>query len=53
MSELASIYRHRGLDETLAHKVALQFMQHGALSAHARDELASPATTDALLTNKQ
>lgn len=39
VSELANIYRHRGLDETLAHKVALQLMQHDALNTHARDEL--------------
>jgi VIT1/CCC1 family predicted Fe2+/Mn2+ transporter len=38
-AELAAIYVQRGLDEALASSVATQLMQHGALAAHARDEL--------------
>ena len=38
-AELMAIYAKRGLDETLASSVATQLMQHGALAAHARDEL--------------
>jgi len=37
--ELAAIYVKRGLEPSLARKVALQLMQHDALGAHARDEL--------------
>ena len=37
--ELAAIYVGRGLDPTLAKKVADQLMAHDALGAHARDEL--------------
>ena len=37
--ELAEIYMDRGLDESLAYKVAEQLMEHDALGAHARDEL--------------
>lgn len=37
--ELATIYVKRGLDRNLARMVALQLMEHDALSAHARDEL--------------
>jgi vacuolar iron transporter family protein len=37
--ELAAIYVARGLDPTLAKKVAQQLMAHDALGAHARDEL--------------
>lgn len=37
--ELAAIYRGRGLDSDLAHRVAQQLMAHDALGAHARDEL--------------
>jgi VIT1/CCC1 family predicted Fe2+/Mn2+ transporter len=37
--ELAAIYVARGLDRTLAKKVAEQLMAHDALGAHARDEL--------------
>ncbi|GAA3660789.1 MULTISPECIES: VIT1/CCC1 transporter family protein [Acetobacter] len=39
VNELASIYRQRGLDDALAHEVALQLMKHDALGSHARDEL--------------
>jgi VIT1/CCC1 family predicted Fe2+/Mn2+ transporter len=37
--ELASIYIARGLDASLATRVAEQLMAHDALAAHARDEL--------------
>jgi VIT1/CCC1 family predicted Fe2+/Mn2+ transporter len=37
--ELAGIYRERGLDEPLAHDVAVALMAHDALGAHRRDEL--------------
>jgi VIT1/CCC1 family predicted Fe2+/Mn2+ transporter len=37
--ELADIYVKRGLDGTLARKVAEQLMAHDALGAHTRDEL--------------
>ncbi len=37
--ELAAIYVARGLDPSLAKKVAQQLMEHDALGAHARDEL--------------
>ena len=37
--ELAQIYVARGLDATLAHRVAEQLMANDALGAHARDEL--------------
>ena len=39
--ELAGIYVDRGLDPGLAKQVAMQLMAHGALEAHARDELVS------------
>lgn len=38
-AELAAIYVKRGLDESLAARVATQLMQHDALAAHGRDEL--------------
>src|SRR5262249_38340973 len=37
--ELTAIYVRRGLDRELADKVARQLTEHGALGAHARDEL--------------
>jgi vacuolar iron transporter family protein len=37
--ELVTIYVKRGLEPSLAQKVAVQLMAHDALSAHARDEL--------------
>jgi VIT1/CCC1 family predicted Fe2+/Mn2+ transporter len=37
--ELTDIYRQRGLEPELARTVARQLMAHGALAAHARDEL--------------
>jgi vacuolar iron transporter family protein len=37
--ELTLIYMKRGLDRSLAKKVATQLMEHDALGAHARDEL--------------
>ena len=39
LSELAAIYRARGLSPTLADEVALQLTDHDALGAHLRDEL--------------
>lgn len=39
LEELASIYRHRGLEPALARQVAEQLTAHDALGAHARDEL--------------
>jgi vacuolar iron transporter family protein len=38
-AELAAIYVARGLEPSLAQQVADQLMAHGALAAHARDEL--------------
>jgi VIT1/CCC1 family predicted Fe2+/Mn2+ transporter len=38
-AELTGIYQHRGLDPELARTVARQLTAHGALAAHARDEL--------------
>lgn len=45
--ELAGIYVGRGLDPSLADKVARQLMAHDALGAHARDELGLSDTTAA------
>ncbi len=39
LAELAWIYEQRGLDKTLAAKVARQLHDHDAVAAHARDEL--------------
>ena len=39
LSELAAIYRGRGLDAELAHQVAIQLHDNNALDAHKRDEL--------------
>ena len=39
LNELAKLYEHRGLDKDLSRMVALQLTKHGALEAHARDEL--------------
>jgi vacuolar iron transporter family protein len=39
LRELTRIYRRRGLSDSLAHQVAVQLTAHGALAAHARDEL--------------
>ena len=39
LAELTEIYVHRGLDKSLAAKVARQLHDHNALKAHARDEL--------------
>lgn len=39
LAELREIYIARGLDPSLADKVARQLMDHDALAAHARDEL--------------
>jgi VIT1/CCC1 family predicted Fe2+/Mn2+ transporter len=45
--ELTAIYVARGLDPTLAKKVAEQLMTHDALGAHARDELGISAALTA------
>src|SRR5208283_4269508 len=45
--ELAALYVARGLDRTLAKKVADQLMAHDALGAHARDELGISAAFSA------
>lgn len=39
IQELADIYERRGIEPELAHKVAVQLMEHDALGAHARDEI--------------
>jgi VIT1/CCC1 family predicted Fe2+/Mn2+ transporter len=39
LKELTLIYIHRGLDEKLAHEVAVQLTAHDSLAAHARDEI--------------
>src|SRR4029079_2345016 len=39
LKELSAIYVQRGLDPALAKQVAEQLTAHGALEAHARDEL--------------
>jgi VIT1/CCC1 family predicted Fe2+/Mn2+ transporter len=39
LAELTRIYEQRGLDSALAQQVAAQLTAHGALAAHARDEL--------------
>ncbi|MDO8456676.1 MAG: VIT family protein [Burkholderiaceae bacterium] len=46
-AELSAIYVGRGLDNTLAAKVATQLMAHDALGAHSRDELGISDTTTA------
>ncbi|HZS00805.1 MAG TPA: VIT family protein [Chloroflexota bacterium] len=46
-AELAAIYVGRGLDPALARQVAEQLMAHGALAAHARDELGISETLTA------
>src|SRR6476620_8341398 len=45
--ELAHIYPHRGVELTLARKVAEQLMAKDALGAHARDELGISEVTTA------
>lgn len=46
-SELATIYVNRGLEASLADRVAEQLMAHDALAAHARDELGLTETHSA------
>lgn len=46
-NELAAIYVERGLEPSLAAKVADQLMAHDALAAHARDELGISETMTA------
>ena len=45
--ELAAIYVGRGLERSLAKRVAQELMAHDALGAHARDELGITATLEA------
>jgi VIT1/CCC1 family predicted Fe2+/Mn2+ transporter len=45
--ELSHIYQKRGLDQELAHQVAVQLMAYDALGAHARDELGISEVTSA------
>ena len=45
--ELANIYAERGVEPSLARKVALQLMDRDALGAHARDELGISEATSA------
>ena len=47
LDELAEIYVKRGVDTTLARKVAQQLMAKDALTAHARDELGISEITTA------
>lgn len=47
LSELAMIYRQRGVSETTAHQVATELMEHDALGAHAKDELGLSETHSA------
>ncbi len=47
VAELAQIYQTRGVEDGLAHAVAVQLMAHDALSAHARDELGISELTGA------
>ncbi len=47
LDELAAIYCRRGLDPTLARRVAEQLTAHDALQAHARDELGITETARA------
>jgi len=46
-AELAAIYVSRGLDEKLAHQVAVQLTAKDAIGAHARDELGISDTLSA------
>jgi VIT1/CCC1 family predicted Fe2+/Mn2+ transporter len=45
--ELTHIWHRRGLEPDLAHRVAVQLMEHDALAAHARDELGISETLSA------
>lgn len=47
LPELAAIYVARGLDQDLAHQVAVQLTNKDALGAHARDELGISELTTA------
>lgn len=47
LDELIGIYKHRGLDDTLARAVAEQLTAHNALEAHLRDELGITALSRA------
>jgi VIT1/CCC1 family predicted Fe2+/Mn2+ transporter len=39
LEELTAIYQGKGLDQDLAHQVAVELTEHDALAAHLRDEL--------------
>ncbi len=45
--ELTNIYKARGLDDELAHKVAVALTKNNALEAHARDEIGLTDTASA------
>ena len=47
LDELTRIYMARGLDEGLAHQVAIQLTAKDALAAHSRDELGISETVTA------
>jgi VIT1/CCC1 family predicted Fe2+/Mn2+ transporter len=47
LAELTGIYAARGLDKSLARRVAEQLTKHDALAAHARDELGISETMTA------
>lgn len=47
LAELTRIYQGRGLDDDLAHQVALALTEHDALGAHARDEIGITDTMSA------
>ncbi|MGY3052837.1 VIT1/CCC1 family predicted Fe2+/Mn2+ transporter [Pedobacter sp. UYEF25] len=47
LKELANLYENRGLEKELSVEVAKQLMAHGALEAHARDELGINEITQA------
>lgn len=47
LKELTQIYIKRGLDQDLAHQVAIQLSAHNALEAHARDEIGINEMTSA------
>lgn len=45
LAELAAIYKRRGLEDSLARRVAEQLTAHDALGAHTRDELGITGTS--------
>jgi VIT1/CCC1 family predicted Fe2+/Mn2+ transporter len=46
LEELTKLYQQRGLDKDLATQVAIKLTEHGALAAHARDELGINEVTE-------